>query len=81
MENNGTYRWTPGGSQNNKTPDMKKLGKKLVIGVVLVALLVAFLLLRKYFAECIKIYQVLIDHKDSSFNHTFKIAWFLHFYT
>jgi hypothetical protein len=48
---------------------------------VLVALLVAFLLLRKYFAECIKIYQVLIDHKDASFNHTFKIAWFLHFYT
>ena len=41
MENNGTYRWTPGGNQGNKMPDIKKIGKKLVIGVVLVALLVA----------------------------------------
>ena len=41
MENNGTYRWTPGGSQENKKPDMKKLGKKLIIGVVLLAVLLA----------------------------------------
>lgn len=47
---------------------------------IAVAVAVFLLLLRKYFVECIKIYQVLIDKKDASFNHTFKIAWFLHFY-
>ena len=41
MENNGTYRWAPGGGQEKKVPDIKKLGKKLVIGVVLLALLLA----------------------------------------
>lgn len=40
MENNGTYRWTPGGNQGNKKPDIKKHGKKIVIGAVVLALLV-----------------------------------------
>ncbi len=37
---NGTYRWTPGGNQGDKNVSFKKHGKKLVIGVVVVALLV-----------------------------------------
>ena len=41
MENNGTYSWNPGGNQGKKKPDVKKLGKKLVIGAVLLALVVA----------------------------------------
>lgn len=34
----------------------------------------------KYFAECIKVYSVLADDTDESFNKTFSKAWFLHFY-
>lgn len=37
-------------------------------------------LLWEYFSECIKVYQVLIDGKDESFNATYKKAWFLHFF-
>lgn len=40
----------------------------------------ALVLIYWYFYECIKLYKVLVDHKDKSFNHTFKMAWFLHFY-
>jgi hypothetical protein len=46
-----------------------------------VALATAALMLWKYFFECIKIYRVLKGGLDEDFNHTFKIAWFLHFYT
>ena len=37
---NGTYRWTPGGNQGDKKANIKKHGKKLVIGAVLLAALV-----------------------------------------
>ena len=37
---NGTYRWTPGGNQENQKVDFKKHGKKLIIGAVLLALVV-----------------------------------------
>ena len=46
-----------------------------------VALATAALMLWKYFFDRIKIYRVLKDGLDEDFNHTFKIAWFLHFYT
>lgn len=46
-----------------------------VCGVVLFLLLSA-----KYFSECIKVYGVLIDGKDASFNNAFSKAWFLYFY-
>ncbi len=44
------------------------------------ALLLLTGLLAFYFYECIKVYGVLIDQKDSSFNFAFKNAWFLHFF-
>lgn len=47
----------------------------IVCGLVLFVILAA-----KYFSECIRVYQVLIDGLDSSFNWTFSKAWFLHFY-
>ncbi len=47
----------------------------IVVGVLLLVGLLAF-----YFHECIKVYGVLIDEKDSSFNFAFKSAWFLHFF-
>lgn len=34
----------------------------------------------EYFYQCVKVYRVLIDGKDDSFNATFSKAWFLHFY-
>ena len=37
---NGTYRWTPGGNQGDKKANIKKHGKKLIIGAVLLAALV-----------------------------------------
>ena len=37
---NGTYRWTPGGTQGEQKTDFKKHGKKLIIGAVILALLV-----------------------------------------
>lgn len=40
----------------------------------------ALVLLYWYFYECIKVYWVLVDHTDESFNKTFSKAWFLHFY-
>ena len=43
-------------------------------------LVLACPLLCEYFSECIKVYQVLIDGKDESFNATYKKAWFLHFF-
>lgn len=50
-----------------------------VVGLVS-GLLLFVILAAKYFAECIRVYQVLIDGLDSSFNWTFSKAWFLHFY-
>ncbi len=37
-------------------------------------------LLWQYFSECIDVYKVLEDNRESSFNKTFSKAWFLHFY-
>ena len=37
---NGTYRWTPDGNQGDKKANIKKHGKKLIIGAVLLAALV-----------------------------------------
>lgn len=48
---------------------------------ILAAVAVFFMLTAEYFHQCIKVYQVLIDRKDDSFNATFSKAWFLHFYT
>ena len=57
------------------------LGTALRIAVaILVALAIFFILTAKYFHECIKVYGVLQDESDESFNHTFSKAWFLHFY-
>ena len=43
--------------------------------------IVLFLLLSgKYFAQCIKVYGVLIHNTHESFNFAFSKAWFLHFY-
>ena len=47
---------------------------------ILAAILVFFILSAKYFHECIKVYSVLEDESDESFNRTFSKAWFLHFY-
>lgn len=41
---------------------------------------IALVLMYWYFYECIKIYWVLVDGTNKSFNHTFSMAWFLHFY-
>ena len=37
---NGAYRWTPGANQGDQKVNIKKHGRKLVIGIVVVALLV-----------------------------------------
>ncbi len=37
-------------------------------------------LMWQYFSECIRVYKVLEDDKESSFNQTFSKAWFLHLY-
>lgn len=52
---------------------------RVLVGVGCSVVLFLFLA-AKYFSECIKVYAVLIDHKESSFNSTFSKAWFLHFY-
>ncbi len=53
--------------------------EKFIIAFVIAG--TAFIFLScKYFYECIKIYRVLVDGTDESFNHTFSMAWFLHFY-
>ena len=39
MENNGNYRWAPNGT--HKKPELKKLGKKIAIGLVALVLLLA----------------------------------------
>lgn len=50
-----------------------------VIGICFGILIFAFLLWR-FFFHCKKIYQVLVDGSDQSFNYVFSKAWFLHFY-
>lgn len=47
----------------------------LIVFVVLFALL-----LNMYFSNLRRVYQVLVDNKNDSFNFTFSKAWFLHFY-
>ena len=47
----------------------------VIAGLLLLTGLLAF-----YFYERIKVYGVLIDEKDSSFNFAFKNAWFLRFF-
>ena len=55
------------------------MGARILLGAGSAAVL--FLLLgAEYFSECIKVYAVLIDGEESSFNRTFSKAWFLHFY-
>ncbi len=59
------------------------LSLHMIVNVVLGAILgIAVLagLLSMYFSECCKMYAVLVDDKDSSFNQLFSKAWFLHFY-
>ena len=51
----------------------------IIIGLSL-GLLVFCLLLWEFFRKCKKIYKVLVDGEDSSFNAVFSKAWFLHFY-
>lgn len=46
-----------------------------ISGCALFAILAA-----KYFKECIKVYRVVEDEADQSFNNTFSKAWMLHFY-
>lgn len=47
---------------------------------VLMGVLCAFLLMRKYFNSCMGMYAVLVDDTDESFNGIFSKAWFMHFY-
>lgn len=56
-----------------------ELNRRILLGV-LVGIILGAVLLWKYFHECIKLYRVLVDGTDKSFNHTFSMAWFLHFY-
>ncbi|MBQ8196769.1 MAG: hypothetical protein IJZ73_01770 [Clostridia bacterium] len=51
----------------------------VLIGAVL-GLIIFVLLHVQYFSHLKKVYNVLIDGLDSSFNWTFSKAWFLHFY-
>ena len=56
----------------------------IIVGVVL-ALFILFILLRKFFVECITIYKPLEtkvskEERDNRFNKVFSKAWFLHFY-
>lgn len=50
-----------------------------IIGICFGLLIFAYLLWR-FFSNCKKIYKVLVDGEDDSFNYTFSKAWFLHFY-
>ena len=50
-----------------------------IIGVCF-GLLVFTYLLWAFFRQCKKIYKVLVDGEDDSFNFVFSKAWFLHFY-
>lgn len=51
----------------------------ITISVTVFAALFLFLLYI-YFSNLKRVYQVLVDNKNSSFNFTFSKAWFLHFY-
>lgn len=50
-----------------------------VVAVVL-ALCLICMLMQAYFVQCIGLYLVLEDEKESSFNRAFSKAWFLHLY-
>lgn len=50
-----------------------------IIGVCFGLVLFLFLLWQ-FFRQSKKIYKVLVDGQDDSFNHVFSKAWFLHFY-
>ncbi len=52
---------------------------KIVLGI-LAGIFIFGWLFWQYFAECINVYQVLTDDRETSFNKTFSKAWFLHFY-
>lgn len=52
---------------------------RILLGI-LSAVVLFLLLCIKYFYECIKVYAVVEDETDQSFNHTFSKAWLLHFY-
>lgn len=56
-----------------------KLWLLILISAVLGIIVFVFLLI-VYFINCQKVYSVLIDSTNSSFNKTFEKAWFLHFY-
>lgn len=51
----------------------------ILVGLAL-GLLIFDFLIRNYFKNLRKVYQVIVDDEDSSFNWTFSKAWFLHFY-
>ena len=52
---------------------------KLICSLV-IGFLAIFYLMFSYFKEGIKVYQVLIDNSNASFNATYRKAWFLHFF-
>ena len=51
-----------------------------IITSILVFLVFFVMLLYIYFSNLRRVYQVLVDDKNDSFNFTFSKAWFLHFY-
>lgn len=51
------------------------IGISVAVGAVIMLILTA-----SYFRNCIAVYAVLKDGRDSSFNRTFSKAWFLHIY-
>lgn len=51
----------------------------VLVGTAL-GLLVFIFMIRNYFNNLMKVYQVIVDDEDSSFNWAFSKAWFLHFY-
>ena len=51
----------------------------LIIGACFGLVVFAYLLWR-FFKNCKKIYKVLVDGENDSFNFVFSKAWFLHFY-
>ena len=51
-----------------------------LIASLLIALLALFYLMYSYFSESIKVYKVLIDNSNASFNATYRKAWLLHFF-
>lgn len=55
----------------------------LIIGIAVgisVGIITFIFLLFKFFRQSEKVYSVLVDNKNSSFNSVFSKAWFLHFY-